>query len=112
MRGTKYLSEILPIDKIIKSDKGAFIISPCGSGKSTFAEELIKNCNKCLYLCDTTRLKKGIIKELKTKKICNVDVMTYKAFGKHFNRLVDKDEEIGCFEVGFGCSTRFERSCG
>ena len=27
MRGTKYLSEILPIDKIIKSDKRAFIIS-------------------------------------------------------------------------------------
>ena len=94
MRGTKYLSEILPVDKIIKSDKGAFIISPCGSGKSTFAEELIKNYNKCLYLCDTTRLKKGIIKELEMKKICNVDVMTYKAFGKHFNRLVDKDEEM------------------
>ena len=94
MRGTKYLSEILPIDKVIESDKGAFIISPCGSGKSTFAEELIKNYNKCLYLCDTTRLKKGIIKELETKKIYNVDVMTYKAFGKHFNRLVDKDEEM------------------
>ena len=54
MRGTKYLSEILPINKVMKSDKGAFIISPCGSGKSTFAEELIKNYNKCLYLCDTT----------------------------------------------------------
>ena len=94
MRGTKYLSEILPINKVMKSDKGAFIISPCGSGKSTFAEELIENYNKCLYLCDTTRLKKGIIKELETKKICNVDVMTYKTFGKHFNRLVDKDEEM------------------
>ena len=28
MRGTKYLSEILPIDKVIESNKGAFIISP------------------------------------------------------------------------------------
>ena len=38
MIGTKYLSEILPINKVMKSEKGAFIISPCGSGKSTFAE--------------------------------------------------------------------------
>ena len=108
MRGTKYLSELLPIDKIIESDKGAFIISPCGSGKSTFAEELIKNYNKCLYLCDTTRLKKGIIKELEMKNGQVLWPIRTAISGKQFTPggaieiafILGKDETLRRIQVG------------
>ena len=103
MRGTKYLGELLPIEKIKNSNKGAFIIAPCGSGKSYFAEELIKEYNKCLYLVDTNRLKKGIELELNRKKIYNVNVMCYKTFGKTFNRLSDlTGEKLAKYDLIIG----------
>lgn len=93
MRGTKYLSELLPTDTIVNDNKNAFVVAPCGSGKTEFAKRLMKQYNKCLYLVDTKRLRTAIQMELDKNNITNVDVMCYKTFGNRFNRLTDMTGE-------------------
>ena len=93
MRGTKYLSELLPTDTIVNDNKDAFVVAPCGSGKTEFAKRLMRQYNKCLYLVDTKRLRTAIQMELDKNNIINVDVMCYKTFGNKFNRLTDMTGE-------------------
>ncbi len=93
MRGTKYLSELLPTDTIVNDNKNVFVVAPCGSGKTEFAKRLMKQYNKCLYLVDTKRLRTAIQMELDKNNITNVDVMCYKTFGNRFNRLTDMTGE-------------------
>ena len=93
MRGTKYLSELLPTDTIVNDNKNVFVVAPCGSGKTEFAKRLMKQYNKCLYLVDPKRLRTAIQMELDKNNITNVDVMCYKTFGNRFNRLTDMTGE-------------------
>ena len=90
MRGTKYLSELLPTEDVL-SNSNTLVLSPCGSGKTYYIlNELAKGNKKVLYLCDTTNLKRSILEEDNTTTkdirgwdfvLDNVQVMTYKSFG-------------------------------
>lgn len=108
----KYLSEIVKERKLMdKFGSNNLIISPTGSGKTSFIfGELVKE-GKYLYLCDNSNLKSTI--ELKDRTFSNrkdlegfgnyqVEVMCYKSFGKNvrFNNDVVKEyDAIFCDEV-------------
>lgn len=108
----KYLSEIIIERKCMdKFKSNNLIISPTGSGKTSFIfGELIKEGNY-LYLCDNSNLKSAI--ELKDRTFSNrkdlygfanyqVEVMCYKSFGKKIrfnNSIVKEYDAIFCDEV-------------
>lgn len=108
----KYLSEIIKERKFMeKFESNTLIISPTGSGKTSFIfGEVIKE-GKFLYLCDNSNLKSAI--ELKDRTFSNrkdldgfanyqVEVICYKSFGKkvRFNNDIIKEyDAIFCDEV-------------
>lgn len=108
----KYLSEIIKERRFMdKFENNTLIISPTGSGKTSFIfGELIKEGNY-LYLCDNSNLRSAI--ELKDRTFSNkkdlcgfanyqVEVMCYKSFGKKVrfnNDIVKKYDAIFCDEV-------------
>lgn len=108
----KYLSEIVKERKLMgKFGSNNLIISPTGSGKTSFIfGELVKE-GKYLYLCDNSNLKSTI--ELKDRTFSNrkdlegfgnfqVEVMCYKSFGKKVrfnNNIIKEYDVIFCDEV-------------
>ncbi|WP_294363038.1 DEAD/DEAH box helicase family protein [uncultured Clostridium sp.] len=108
----KYLSEIIKERKLMdKFESNTLIVSPTGSGKTSFIfGEAIKE-GQCLYLCDNNNLKSAI--ELKERTFSNrkdlygfdnyqVEVMCYKSFGKKVrfnNEIIKEYDTIFCDEV-------------
>lgn len=91
----KWLGELITKEEIFK-EKNTLLISPCGSGKTYFIfNQLIKENEKVLYLCDNTNLKNSILddeditnvtelhEEILNKSLTNknIELSTYKKMG-------------------------------
>lgn len=120
MKGTKYLSDLMP-DTLTEN---TLVVAPTGAGKTHYVfNKLCKN-KKTLYLCDTTNLKLQMLKEQGTSDILGVrdiTVWTYSKFGREIKftveELVNQFNYIICDEVhnlidyqNFSNDTNLERA--
>lgn len=86
MKRTMYLSDYL-IHNGYKLKQNTMIISRTGSGKTYYILHDLCPGHKCLYLCDNTNLKQSVLRNPNTReyqmvKNADVEVMTYKKFGR------------------------------
>lgn len=120
MKGTKYLSDLMP-DTLTEN---TLVVAPTGAGKTHYVfNKLCKN-KKTLYLCDTTNLKLQMLKEQGTSDILgirDITVWTYSKFGREIKftveEFVNQFDYIICDEVhnlidyqNFSNDTNLERA--
>ena len=91
-----------------KTKVTCFAYGQTGSGKTYYILDVLTPGHKCLYLCDTTRLKKGIIKELEMKNGQVLWPIRTAISGKQFTPggaieiafILGKDETLRRIQVG------------
>lgn len=105
----KYLQDAIEVDDIWEN-KLNIVKAPCGSGKTTFALEILLaladkySMYPMIYLIDTRNGKDGIKhKIVEAEEIYgdfkNVEVMTYAYFGKHATEFDNENLFIICDEL-------------
>lgn len=110
----KYLSEKMKeVEREFgdQTEQNTIIISPTGSGKTHYIFNELSRGHSCLYLCDNSNLREQVLLNDRTYNKDNllygfddyqVEVMTYKAFGRKIrfnNDLIERYDRIFCDEV-------------